>query len=295
MAQTQILVTGASGFIGSNLVCHLVTQRDMLIYGLSRKHNGQKSSNYKHISIDISAPGWTQSIPSRIDVVVHLAQSYRYRDFPNGAQDMVRINIDATAELLDWARSNGVKRFLFTSTGNVYAASQKAHKETDLCEPQNMYEVTKFCGEKLVIQYTDYFETIVLRLFGVYGAGQTKMIVPMMIEAVRIGKEITLAGGAGLYLSPIYIKDCIKILHQLIVSPDAYKNEIYNIAGKEVVTLSMIVREIEKLLKKEANTCQTSLSPAYLIGSNNKIIHHMKIKSFVPFEKGLKKTVRNAK
>lgn len=295
MAPSQILVTGASGFIGSNLIGQLITQEDMIIYGLSRKSNELRSLNYKHISVDISEPSWTQFLPCGIDVVVHLTQSYRYREFPDGTQDMVRVNIDATAELLDWARSNGVKRFMFASTGNVYAPSQEAHQETDICKPKNMYEVTKLCGEMLVKQYIDFFETIILRFFGVYGPGQTKRIVPMMIEAVRIGGEITLAKGVGLYLSPIYIKDCIKILHQLIESPDVYANEIFNIAGKEIVTLSMIVKEIEKLLKKEANTCHTSLPPVYLTGSNDKIIHHLKINNFVPVEKGLKDTVRNTK
>jgi nucleoside-diphosphate-sugar epimerase len=295
MTLSQILVTGASGFIGSNLIGQLITQKDMTIYGISRKNNELRSPNYKHIPIDISEPGWTQFIPGGIDVVVHLAQSYHYREFPDGAQDMVRVNIDATAELLDWVRSNGVKRFLFASTGNVYAPSQEAHQEKDVCEPQNMYEVTKLCGEMLVKQYANYFDTIILRFFGVYGPGQTKMIVPMMIEAVRIGEKITLAEGTGLYINLIYIKDCIKILHQLIESPDVYKNEIFNITGKEVVTLSMIVKKIEKLLKKQANTCITPLPPVYLIGSNDKITHHLKINHFVPLEKGLKNTVRNTK
>jgi nucleoside-diphosphate-sugar epimerase len=293
MALSQILVTGASGFIGSNLIGQLITQGDMIIYGVSRRHNTLTSSHYKHIAVDISAPGWTQSIPSEVDFVVHLAQSYRYREFPEGAQDMVRVNIDATAELLDWARFNGVKRFVFASTGNVYAPGQKAHQETDICEPKNMYAVTKFCGEMLVEQYTEIFETIILRFFGVYGPGQTKMIVPKMIEAVSTGEEITLAQGVGLYLNPIYIKDCIKILQLLIESPDIYKNEIFNIAGKEIVTLSTIVKEIEKLLRKKANTCQTSVPPVYLTGSNDKIIHHTKMNHFVPLEKGLRNTVRN--
>ena len=266
-----------------------------MLYGLSRRNNGLKNFNYKHISVDISVPGWTQSIPSGVDVIVHLTQSYRYREFPDGAQDMVRVNIDATAELLDWARSNGVKRFLFASSGNVYAPSREAHLETDVCEPQNMYEVTKLCGEMLVKQYIDFFETIILRFFGVYGPGQTKMIVPMMIEAVGVGEEITLAEGVGFYLSPIYIKDCIKILHQLIESSDVYVNEIFNIAGKEIVTLSMIVKEIEKLIKKEANTSHTSLPPVYLIGSNDKIVDHLKINNFVPLGKGLNHTVRYTK
>ena len=104
MAYKQILVTGASGFIGSNLIDHLISQKDLKIYGLSRTGIQFESNNYEHISVDMSVPDWTHFLPSRLDVVIHLSQSYRYREFPNGAIDMVRINIDATAELLDWAR-----------------------------------------------------------------------------------------------------------------------------------------------------------------------------------------------
>ena len=57
----------------------------------------------------------------------------------------------------------------------------------------------------------------------------------------------------------------------------------------------MIVKETEKLLKKKANTCRTSLPPAYLIGSNDKITQHSKINHFIPLKKGLEDTVKSTK
>ena len=158
-----------------------------------------------------------------------------------------------------------------------------------------MYAITKFSAEMLVSQYSDYFETIIARFFGVYGPGQKSMIIPSMIDAVSTGKEITLAGGIGLFLNPIYISDCIEILNQLVISRNIFKNEIFNISGSKTTTLFEIVQKIEKLLGKKANIRITTDRPIFLIGSNNKIMSHTKIKTLVPIESGLKLVVGDGK
>ena len=120
----NILITGSTGFIGKNLLRQLSDEGDAKVYAICRKELiGFKADNVKFIETDLSQKNWLQNVPGEIDVVVYLAQSYRYREFPDGAEDMLRINEQCVFEMLEWSRKNGVQKFIFASTGNVSPSS----------------------------------------------------------------------------------------------------------------------------------------------------------------------------
>ena len=60
---------------------------------------------------------------------MHLAQSPRYRDFPEGALDVFEVNVGSTQRLLDWACRQGVKRFIYASSGGVYGHGEAPFEE----------------------------------------------------------------------------------------------------------------------------------------------------------------------
>jgi UDP-glucose 4-epimerase len=60
-------------------------------------------------------------LPQKLDAVIHLAQSYRFREFPAGAMSVTNVNVVATAHLLESAARKGVQHFICASTGGVYA------------------------------------------------------------------------------------------------------------------------------------------------------------------------------
>ena len=89
-----VLLTGTSGYIGSNLRQYMFTQNYEDLVFVDRC-NG----------FDLSMPGWSNQLPEKnVDVVIHLAQSRRYREFPDGAEDMFQVNVASAFELLEWAR-----------------------------------------------------------------------------------------------------------------------------------------------------------------------------------------------
>lgn len=287
----KVLVTGASGFIGRNLIKKILEREGVLVYAVSRTIPLVNCKNYIPVSVDITVKDWTNVIPSPVDTVIHLAQSNRYREFPEGAKDMIDINIKCTLELLEWSRNNKVRRFLFASTGNVYKRSTKLHMETDECEPKSLYDATKLSAEYLVKQYNMFYKTIIMRLFGVYGPGQKDKIIPTLIESVKRGKKIKLAQGIGAYLTPLYISDCVEMVVWLINHD--FKNddiEVYNLAGKEVIKLSDFVRMIEKLLHCKAGIdLVDDEAPFYLLGNIDKICKIINFKPSITIEKGLSK------
>jgi UDP-glucose 4-epimerase len=266
----KIIVTGAAGFIGTNLLKTLARNQAHDIFAVTR--NQAEFSGVTWVHADLSDSAWTQRLPENADVVIHLAQSKRYREFPDGAADMIRININATAELLEWSRTHGVQKFIFASTGNVYQRTEKKLlKETDVCVPDSMYSATKLSAEYIVQQYSAFFKTMCLRIFGVYGPGQKDMLVPRLIDSVENGREITLDGGEGLSLSPLYIDDCVEIISRLLKEGAGIQHEIYNLAGNEVLNLKQMVEIIGEQLLIPVNTVATERAPQFFAGENKKI------------------------
>jgi UDP-glucose 4-epimerase len=277
----SILITGSSGFLGSNLVSRLSHSKKFNLILINRKNN-----------FDLSKNGWTDEIPDTpIDIVIHLAQSNKYREFPDGAEDMFQVNISATFELLEWARKNGVKRFIFASTGNIYKNLQGKATENSECDPDSFYAKSKYCAEKLIESYSDNFEIIIVRIFGLYGPGQIDNLFSNIIKKIQEGKELTLACGKGLFVTPIFIDDAVnsflKFINTFLPNPKL----IVNLAGDDVLSLYDIASSISKAIDKPPNIKITKEIPQYLCGDNLKYKNIFGEKKFVQFDESIKKTL----
>jgi nucleoside-diphosphate-sugar epimerase len=247
----NILITGASGYLGSSLINKLSGLDTCNIYALSRTEPIKTySSNIHFIHTDLSNIAWISHLPQQIDIVVYLAQSVKYRLFPEGAVDMMRINTQCVFELLEWSRINKVKKFIYASTGNVYKSSGNTLYESDPLFPASFYTASKINAENVVQQYSTFFETIILRIFSIYGPGQKNMLIPSVIERIKAGELITLAHNKGIILSPVYISDAVQMLERIIFN--TIKPGVYNFAGRENVSLAELVKIAEAVLKVKA-------------------------------------------
>ncbi len=267
-----ILVTGSSGYIASNFIRRINESSSHMVIGLTRRSTGYEHANYQEVITDLSQDDFTDYIPDNVsvDIVCQFVQSSRYREFPEGAKDMFEVNINSTFQLLEWSRKNKVKKFIHSSTGNVYSPSNETIKEEYECNPNSFYGASKICAETIVSQYTSIFDVKILRIFGVYGPNQKNMIIPNIISRVKEGKEVTLANGLGLVYTPLYIKDCLNMLE--IILQDTTSNNVYNFAGNEEVSLKDVVNEISACLKIEPNFIETKGKETCLIGDINLFI-----------------------
>lgn len=239
----RILITGGTGFIGKNLIRHVLkTQPSDMVYSLQRETGTALSA--RHILVPCNLSDANAPLPAEgVDVVVHLAQSRHYREFPGQANDIYSINVDSTFRLAEWARQHGVKKFIFASTGSVYKTSEEPLKETDAVLASNFYSASKLAAENLLHPYGNYFSVDIVRIFSPYGPGQANMLIPNMIQRIRDGQEITLAGGKGLVMSPLYIDDCTEVLRRLFAIAGTGTN-IYNLGGSETASLYEIILHI---------------------------------------------------
>ncbi len=190
--------------------------------------------------------------------------------------------------MLEWSKNNSVKKFIYASSGNVYSQSRKKLIENSLLGPSSLYGISKLAGEEIVKKYNNSFDTLIMRIFGVYGPGQKKMLIPEIIKKIKLKNEIFLAQSKGLYFTPIYIDDLINIIRELINRNFNQKNLVVNICGSEVVSLNDLVKKLEKLINKKAKIKITNDEIKYFIGSNELLLKLLNIKDLISLDKGLK-------
>ncbi len=279
----KILLTGATGFIGRHLAAELTQRHELVAVG-----RGRPEMRAEWIEQDLALPLNLAALPQRLDAVVHLAQSRRYRDFPDGAEDMFSINVLSTFSLLEHARAAGAKTFIFASTGGIYAQSYDALVETDPVLPLDFYLTSKHVAEQVIGNYRSVFHTIVFRFFFVYGPGQRRMLVPTLAERVLRGEPVTVEGTPGLRINPVYVDDAIRVFEPALALGSS---DVFNVAGDEVVAIDDLVRTIGRVAGRDPILEHTSGSRGgNLVGDNSRMKTVLGVDPRVTLEEGLAAT-----
>ncbi len=260
----KILLTGAAGFIGRHTLARLEGEHD--VYPLVRE---APDASRTWIEQDLTQRFDLARLPERIDAVIHLAQSHRYREFPEGAEDVFAVNVHSTFRLLEYARHAGARTFVLASTGGIYGYSYEALLETAPANPLNFYLTSKHVAESLLVNYQALFPTVVFRFFFVYGRGQGPMLVPTLIEKVRKGDQISVAGRPGQRINPIHVSDAVEAFPRAL---ELGRSDVFNIAGTEIVSIRELVGMIEQATGEPAHV--RHIDPEHegdLIGDNSRM------------------------
>jgi len=232
----RVLVTGASGFVGSHLVPRLALDHEVIALVHRRQGDGPAS---KTIVADLTSPSVGARLPRNVDVIVHLAQAYK--TFPEHAAEIFAVNAGSTQRLADLARVTGVRRFVFASSGSIYPFGPAPHRETDPVAPLGFHPATKLMAEQLLEYYLHPLEVVCLRLFVPYGPGQVDRMIPRLIAAIRNGDPVMLSHGGEPRSNPIYVDDLVEVFAQAVAGAG---EGVVNVAGPSVVS----VREIAEII-----------------------------------------------
>jgi UDP-glucose 4-epimerase len=241
----MVLVTGATGLVGSALLPRLTVRGEVLAMHPPER-DPEPLDGVSWIAQDLTAP-LAAGLPGELDAVIHLAQSRRHREFPEGAIDMHEVNVAATVRLLDYCRCAGADTFIYASTGGVYAPGQAPLRETDVLGPGNFYAGSKLAGELAVEQFRKLLRGHVLRPFFIYGPGQRNMFIPGLISRVREGREVTLAGADGIHVNPIYVEDAADAILAMLALEEPVT---MNLAGPDIVSVREIAEQIGRLVDR---------------------------------------------
>lgn len=240
----KILLTGASGLVGS----HLFKKLASFGYDVERLHSSESST------IDFTSDWNFDQVYSIPDCIIHLAQSPDFRLFPEKAIDIFKVNTISTLKLIDWARKNFVSRFIFASSGGIYGFGPELKSEFEPVQfdpDLGFYLTSKYCSELILDNYRSFMTIIKLRLFFVYGRGQKKdMLIPRLIENVRSGNPITIQNNGGMQTNPTHVSD---VVNGIISSLNLSESNTINLAGPETLSIQQMVTIIGDKLNCEPN------------------------------------------
>jgi nucleoside-diphosphate-sugar epimerase len=232
----RILITGAGGFLGRHLVAQLAPRHELT--ALSRRPPEPELEGLaRWVVCDLRALD-VAKLPDRVDAVIHLAQSRRYREFPDGAADVFSVNVASTFALLEYARTASASSFALASTGGVYGLSPHPVRESDRPQPTTFYFRSKLAAEALAGGYSEHFRALTFRFFFIYGPGQRSMLISTLAAKVAASHDIVIEGDPGLRINPIFVEDAARVFEPALTSG---AGGIFNVAGDEQVTITELV------------------------------------------------------
>ena len=260
----KYLVTGAAGFIGSQLTNRL-KQEGHEVLGLDNFNSHLydpklKKDRVKHFEIDVVELDLTneEKVDNLIesyqpDVIIHLAAMAGVRDSMGNEKKYHKNNIDATQNLIDSCKKYVPNvRIIYASTSCVYAGSQTPWTEGNETGKQlNAYGYTKWANE---CQFqSSGLENTGLRFFTVYGPwGRPDMALFDFTKNILAGEEITIYNYGDMKRDFTYVEDILDGIEVVLYNGDIPSNEIFNIGRGKQVQLMDFVNEIEKNVGVEA-------------------------------------------
>ena len=246
----RVLVLGASGFIGSALVCTLaglgarVTAAGRSLERLQARFTTSNHSNLTFAQVDVALPLASQlhrcGVDVGFDVVVDAASPADPASFSADPVGVMRANLDGVAHVLDFVRERG-GRLVYVSSGEVYGLMRGEHLVQEhesgyinLLDPRSCYPSSKRAAETLCASYSAQHgvDVVVVRPAHIFGPGFTDSDSRASAQFFRdamAGKDIVLQSSGTQHRTFTYIDDCVSGM--LAVASRGVTGEAYNISN----------------------------------------------------------------
>lgn len=263
----RILITGAAGFIGSNLINRLLQSGIYQLVGLDNFDNFySREQKEKNLAPFISHPDFhffegdicnmdDLLALGDFDVIIHLAAKAGVRPSILNPILYQQVNVDGTQNLLEFARQKNIKQFVFASSSSVYGINENIPwNEDEKLKPISPYASTKLSCEMLGRVYSHLYgiRFLALRFFTVYGPAQRPdLAIHKFFKAISEGNPIPVFGDGSSSRDYTFVEDTIQGI-EAAITYDQSDFEIINLGNHQTVTLSELITAIEKISGKKA-------------------------------------------
>ena len=250
----RVLVTGGSGFIGSNVIEELM--KSFKVVNLDLKPS--KNSEIEQMIGDIRDKELVEKAVENCDIVIHLAAQVSVPlsiDYP---QKTLEINVQGTQNIIDAAHKFGIKRLIIASSAAVYGeVSDLPLKEESAGQCLSPYAQSKWENEtQIMLAREKGLEAVALRFFNVYGPGQSKdgtyaAVIPKFVEMLTTGKQPIVHGDGLQSRDFIHVKDLVRAIESLLeCNWKLVDDHTYNLASQSQTTILELIELINSSIVK---------------------------------------------
>jgi len=264
LRKPKYLVTGAAGFIGSNLVAALAGRGEQVraYDNLATGHWGlvkrlaSNASLIEPITADVRDGVAMARAMEGVEVVFHQAALGSVPRSVENPAETDEVNVHGTVVVLDSARRAGVRRVIFAASSAAYGDTPTLPKHEDMAPgPLSPYAVSKLSGEQYLRVFASLYgmETLSLRYFNVFGPNQLPegpyaAAVPRFVRAALAREPINIFGDGEQTRDFCFIANVVSANLLAAASPRKLAGEVLNIAGGRRISLNDLVKEIGRVL-----------------------------------------------
>jgi len=261
--EKRIVVTGAAGFIGSNLTDSLLEQGAEVV-GIDNLFNGRmenldealKYDNFKFLKGDIRDLNFLLDAFESIDIIYHLAAFTSVPQSVKMPENCNDVNVNGVMNVLNAARRMDVEKIIYASSSSVYGDTPTLPKREDMRRlPISPYGVAKLACEAYMQVYHQVYglKTTSLRYFNVFGPRQKDStysgVIAIWLGNIIRNEDLTIFGDGTYSRDFTYIKDVIQA--NLLAAKQDVPGEIFNIGAGSPISLTNLANIMLKITNRE--------------------------------------------
>ncbi|MDH5611279.1 MAG: SDR family oxidoreductase [Gammaproteobacteria bacterium] len=260
----KALVTGGAGFIGSHIVDRLLNDGHEVIvlddFSTGHRSNLPDNNLLTIIEGDISNYDTVKRCMVGVDWVFHKAAVASVPKTVNDPVGSSLINYQGTLHLLEAARENNVKRFVFASSAALYGDEPTLPKVETMCPVTlSPYAVDKLASESACGMYTKLYglETVCLRYFNVYGPRQDPSspysgVISIFTNKLKNNEIPTIFGDGEQTRDFVFVSDVVEA-NMKAVTENNCTGQFFNIATSKKITLNSLLKTLCDIYDIEFN------------------------------------------
>jgi UDP-glucose 4-epimerase len=248
----NIMVTGATGYLGARVIRALLDKREHKILALIRSQERFQrlrqwcQADSAHLIAVKADIGQLERLPSDVDTIIHAA-AFR---FDSDLAEAQKVNIEGTANLLRLAAEANVKRFIFTSSQSVYGTEGAPWSEQAKPDPQTVYAKTKYASEQLIGKYKGVIDFVILRMSRLYGVSlfmRWDELIGKFARLIQDSKPLSVYGDGRQRFDLVHVEDVAQCVLQLLQIYPRSWNDAYNIGSGGSVSLNELVEHLSEI------------------------------------------------
>jgi len=255
----NILVTGATGFVGSHL-CRKLLSEGHSVYGISktglpnRINDIINSENFRLMTIDLVKDP-LEKLPTDIQIIFHAA-SQQPSSPEITFEDFFRGNILTTQRIIDHYSCSDLRLFVYFSTTMVYGDNQATIiEDSPINLPLNNYALSKKWAEEYItnLQKSNRFSAVILRCTSIFGLGHNGGIVYSFFESAKSNRSIKVYSLGQKKRNIVHISDVVNLCVSIVNNCESLKGtEIFLVGSRNSLNMLEIAKFIKNNLGSKA-------------------------------------------